>query len=60
MTNEENKDKGDEEAMECMYYELIRINDELFEINKLRLNKANNLITFNSAIIAVFLHLFRF
>ena len=36
-----------------MYYELIRINDELFEINKLRLNKANNLITFNSAIIVV-------
>lgn len=53
MTDEENKLNDDEAAMECMYYELIRINNELFEINKLRLSKANNLVMFNSAIIAV-------
>lgn len=48
MTNEK-----DNKSLEYLYLELVRINDELFEINKLRINKANNLITFNSALIAV-------
>ena len=48
MTNEK-----DNKTLEHLYHELVRINVELFEINKLRIDKANNLITFNSALIAV-------
>lgn len=54
MANEENNFNEDEKSsMEYMYNELVRINKENFEINKLRIDKANSLITFNSAIIAI-------
>ena len=42
-----------------MYNELVRINQELFDITCLRINKVNNLVIFNGAIMAVliFLHI---
>ena len=47
MTNE------NDNLSEQMYNKLVCINQELLEIGSLRINKANNLIIFNSAIMAV-------
>lgn len=43
----------DYESLECMYSELVRINDELIQIDNSRISRANNIIIFNGAIISI-------
>lgn len=44
---------GDKESIEVLYDEMVRLNDEIFKLADFKLNKANNIIIFDGAIIAV-------
>ena len=44
---------GEKESIEVLYDEIIRLNDEVFKLADFKLNKANNILIFDGAIIAV-------
>ena len=44
---------GDKESIEVLYDEMVRLNDEIFKLADFKLNKANNILIFDGAIIAV-------
>ena len=43
----------DNESLDFMYSELVRINNELIQMDESRISRANNIIIFNGAIISI-------
>ena len=46
-------DDGEKESIEILYSEIVRLNDEIFKLTDFKLSKANNILIFDGAIIAV-------
>lgn len=53
--DDEDINELDVESLEVMYNEIVRINEEMIQLSNFRINKANNIIIFDGAIIAVLL-----
>lgn len=43
----------EDKSIEVLYNEMVRLNDEIFKLADFKLNKANNILIFDGAIIAV-------